>query len=654
MKLNIFKRGFSLTELLIVLVIVAVLFAAMAPIMTKRKSSDTIANEPVWSFVTNAKDAFYDPGVEGLSSAAYFGINPNALSGSYRPYAKVYLRAKNNQNHIQFRYGEGNGTLTGLLSLDANGNLITSTAPEGSTKTFNSRGDNNTIAGLRAYANWDKKLNSSIGIGHAALAEPGADNSNDIAIGANSGQYLSGSNNILIGANTGRGKNGISDTVAIGGRVLSLDSSSGSNNVFVGYGVATAGFSSSNATKNTIVASGMYGGSRAKHNTIVGYEVYDGNFEYSRDVTAVGYNACNSIIMGSAYSNQGSKTCIGYASANNNGLNSSPTPANWSNDKFDHVFIGGTPNGFNGRSVLEIHNMDSTQAGTLVAQPNVAPTVVLNSNFVLRGNLYMPFADTGKLGSPAFSMPLNTVSSQETADDYCGRNCGTGRKKYRTYPKCGILGTIIGAIVEAIAAVIAIPTAGIGSVAFVTAWGAVAGGTIGSVFNPNGHKRAKEPASASAMAFGTQERLAPVCMDGRGYPTNTTNCPNLQLSDIRLKENITENTDALDKIMYVMPYNYTFKNDKSNTANVGVMAQDLKEFLPDSVFEGKDGYLGIQWDGMFYATINSIKKIDKDLDTLATNLSDIEADTDVIAKKHKSTQKRIDELTKRINKLENK
>ena len=87
MNLNIFKKAFSLTELLIVLVIVAVLFSAMLPIMTKRKTGSTSSNEPVWMFVNedDQKDAFYDPGTPTWTSTAFIGVDPLDIADT-KPY----------------------------------------------------------------------------------------------------------------------------------------------------------------------------------------------------------------------------------------------------------------------------------------------------------------------------------------------------------------------------------------------------------------------------------------------------------------------------------------------------------------------------------------------------------------------------------------
>ncbi|MDE6138648.1 MAG: prepilin-type N-terminal cleavage/methylation domain-containing protein, partial [Candidatus Gastranaerophilales bacterium] len=156
MNLNIFKKAFSLTELLIVLVIVAVLFSAMLPIMTKRKIGSTSTNEPVWMFVNedDQKDAFYDPGTPSWTSTAFIGVDPLDIA-DFKPYSKVVLKAKKYQDMIQFRYGNnGNGNLAGVFAIDNKGNIITSSKLNGDdANNYNSifaNGSNNTIAGMTA------------------------------------------------------------------------------------------------------------------------------------------------------------------------------------------------------------------------------------------------------------------------------------------------------------------------------------------------------------------------------------------------------------------------------------------------------------------------------------------------------------------------
>ncbi len=81
-------------------------------------------------------------------------------------------------------------------------------------------------------------------------------------------------------------------------------------------------------------------------------------------------------------------------------------------------------------------------------------------------------------------------------------------------------------------------------------------------------------------------------------------------SDRRLKYVGKEFTSGLDKIRQLKVFNYTFKKDKTKTPHVGVIAQDLQKVFPDAVKKGKDGFLTIRFEDMFYAMINAIKELD--------------------------------------------
>ena len=81
-------------------------------------------------------------------------------------------------------------------------------------------------------------------------------------------------------------------------------------------------------------------------------------------------------------------------------------------------------------------------------------------------------------------------------------------------------------------------------------------------------------------------------------------------SDRRLKYVGKEFTSGLDKIRQLKVFNYTFKKDKIKTPHVGVIAQDLQKVFPDAVKKGKDGFLTIRFEDMFYAMINAIKELD--------------------------------------------
>ncbi len=109
--------------------------------------------------------------------------------------------------------------------------------------------------------------------------------------------------------------------------------------------------------------------------------------------------------------------------------------------------------------------------------------------------------------------------------------------------------------------------------------------------------------------------------------------PSLHSSDRRLKYVGKESASGLNKIRQLKVFNYTFKKDTTKTPHVGVIAQDLQKVFPNAVQKGKDGFLTIRMEDMFYAVINAIKELDA---------------------KYQAQEKRINELEKRIEKLEAK
>ena len=594
------KQAFSLTELLIVLVVIAILFAAMAPIVTKRRNGADIANENVWNYVNDddQMDAFYDPGMRTWTSTAVFGFTPSKLES---PYAKTIIKAKPKQRMIQFRYGSGSGISTGSLFLDDKNNIYLTSNNDKLVNVDKSK--STTAAGLGALSN-RSDVTYSVALGSDAFkGDKDTSSANDTiinAIGSASSKNLKGvSTTTAIGALSNQSRLNPVYTVAIGGQSLASFDYQPQKSVYVGYSTGAGEKNTSNVAYNTILGSSYPGGEGSNSNTILGYNSYTNGYEAAKHVTAVGAYTCNSIKGVKSDSANAGRTCIGFGS----GREYNNTPDAFTQDDYDRVFLGGTPlGGFNGRGVVEVHNINTSytalmedEAGNKESLPS--NSVVMNSNIVVRGGLYT-YSPKKLVGHRPIGIdPAWTNNFQCHGDYYLSVS---GKRGYH------------------------------------------ANNTPGSFGKP-GDK------SESFFEAGN------TCGGLDKYPTGTSGCPNLKTtSDRRLKDNISENNSGLKEILTLKPYEYIFKSDKKKTPQVGVIAQDLQKVFPNSVHQSEDGYLHIRWDEMFYAMINAIKTLDKKVVQIASDITGMESDVKQLKSSHSKIQKQIASLNERATKLERK
>ena len=401
-----YKNAFSLTELLIVLVIVALLFAALAPVVTKRAKSDIAAKDSVWHFVDSdpERSSYFDSGINGWHSSLYVGQN----AGNSEDDAKLVINSSGNQNQIQLRYSpnnetRGNGVASANILL-RNGNVFFGD----DLSNLSDSSKYSSIAGINLFnALSNTYLSNATIIGnHAAngaVLSTTATNGDmyNIFVGANAGAGAANlsSNavgNIYIGESAGAGAaNATNNTnnIAIGHKAMSYQTN-GYNNIFIGAG--TGNDFGNNAKDNTVIGSLFSGGT--VNNTVIGYGTYNKNVQGRHDLTAIGKGACDAI--GKTNSQI---TCIGaYSGSTGKYFNSNIEISG------QHIYIGGKSESFGGRSPLEIHHNGADRA-----------SVVLNSNLVVKGNLYIGPSDnmyslrrdTYSLGNPLCSNESSTISS---------------------------------------------------------------------------------------------------------------------------------------------------------------------------------------------------------------------------------------------------
>ena len=595
------KSAYTIAEVMIVLLILTVIFAAFAPIITKRKLSSYKSSNAIWNKYNETKgfDAYFDPSNTKNTGTAFFGVKPDShgsVTSTLTPLSRVVIRSgpvtsgNKLQRQIQFRFGRlaGNadekkyGKFAGTWLMDRQNVLLGGAYPNLDNTPDNIEARDNVAIGYQSM-NALKNAQGNTALGLSALSENISGKYNT-AIGYNAGSALHESYNTYIGAGAGEKASGSRNT-AVG--YQAGYENSGSVNVFVGANAGRTGSGSYNVGIGYDALRSVSG----DYNVAIGTGALK-NLTTGSYNTAIGYNACQYVTTGSH------KTCIGYNSgpgANTQTSYMSET-GSWSRgqtvsdylgsktDNLERTYIGGRPYNYGGDAVMEIHNVGGTNSN-LINNPGVKSntTTVINGNLIVRGRAMMTIGS--KLWSFVEVDPKGS-SAEHSMGYYSNNNVGTilaGNQQdytvcYDTKVNTGILPVKLK------------------------------GG---------------------------------VCLDSTS-------------SDRRLKNIGTRSIAGLKELNQLKIYDYTFKNDKSKHSQIGVMAQDLQKVFPNSVFEGPDGYLRIRWDEMFFASINAIKELDRKIVSLVNRATKVETQIAKLEQENISLKTQVDALSVRVEKLKNK
>ena len=90
-------------------------------------------------------------------------------------------------------------------------------------------------------------------------------------------------------------------------------------------------------------------------------------------------------------------------------------------------------------------------------------------------------------------------------------------------------------------------------------------------------------------------------------------------SDISLKSNIQTLTNSLEVINNLRGCSYTYSSN--NISSIGVIAQEVKEILPEIVQESSDGYLSVSYGAMSGVFIEAIKELNSNVISLQNQVN---------------------------------
>lgn len=95
------------------------------------------------------------------------------------------------------------------------------------------------------------------------------------------------------------------------------------------------------------------------------------------------------------------------------------------------------------------------------------------------------------------------------------------------------------------------------------------------------------------------------------------------VSDERLKDDITPLLNALEKIMQLKGVSFVMKEDPASTIELGLIAQDVEKVYPELIQENDDGIKRLNYIGMIGPLVESIKELNTKNNTLEFKLENL-------------------------------
>lgn len=700
-------NAFTLAEMMVVMLIMSIVLAAMAPVMTTKNKVD---NSSPWKYSpNNSSDAYFG---QGASMRAMIG----QLNGEDTDNGKLIINNLGSSfSHILFKNGN---TILGDLYMSGN-NLILGQRNGSST----SLGQNNINIGPNNWPSTDITGQSNIIIGDNAMTHLST-GSNNIGLGTTLTALTTGTGNVTIGDNslisvtTGDGNIGLGNEANPAITTASKTIAIGTNSVASSNGAIAIG---SNLTSSEAHGAALDAAqARVSYSIAIGNNATSGaNSGGGQNSIAIGYQAkanstsdsgTSGIAIG-AYSNAGDHSvALGTSALNSNTTGSDNIAVGTSALKSNTTGPGNIAIGENtlysntrGDDNIAIGRNALYQSDTGGGNIAIGYQAMYHQNDINTGNTavgYQAMVGTNsasnyhntaigyralnRAGNSAKSAGQNTaVGSGALENNVTGYgNTAIGSDALNTVRQ-GDYNTGLGYF--ACANVTGSNKTCIGASSGPSYSAALGQGTEKTIFLGDADTTVYIPGNlvvgkrafigASLGDSGTKRN----CLfyntergwhgvygykssgDRDSWDFNMDDMINGRMwndfrlgftlknyiSDRRLKYVGTNNNDGLDKIKQLKVFNYVYKKDTTKTPHVGVIAQDLQKVFPNAVKKGTDGFLTIRMEDMFYAVINAIKELDAKITALQKENQELKQ----LVKQVQEDNKRLDQ---RLQKLEAK
>ena len=691
--------------MMVVMLILSIIMAAFAPVMTTRSKVDL--SSP-WRWSSNNSDIYYGIGdtqtamigqrkkktgdlesrlvintSSSVSGQNHILFKSGGDTSSSKILAKLYLDVKENillsngstsgQRSVSFGYNSllnnsGNYNVAlGYNNLSSNNSGSSNIAIGDSSLSNNSTGGNNVSIGTSLTNNTSGSYNTVVGDDSLKGNTTG---SNNVSIGYNSlNSLISGSGNIAIGSESNKSiGSSVSNSISIGSSSLGVSDRSISigteSRVDSAEGIAIGYQSYARDGSSIAIGSpGTYGSSNPAQSLGSGsisigdasqalssrsISIGPGTSARASSSLAIGEetiaSGLNSIAIGSSSSSTGgASTAIGYLASSSGSSGTSLGYYAKSNSEGSAFGNHSTATGYYGVAVGSYSNGAGDSSIAIGYKANAKA----NNNIAIGYDACQYVNGSNKICIGAFSGP-SYGSTWANASDTQERIFIGGKSKFNNRSSVLEVHNTSERISN-----------GTWIYGGMNASGVVINGSLivrGPIFTASRDNNAGSWSHSYSTALGVLEHYGSNPNNGVGDHYMVSRMPKdgntpekfhplvYSSSDKRLKYVGNEFKNGLDKISQLKIYNYTFKKDKEQIPHVGVIAQDLQKVFPEAVKKGKDGFLQIRLEDMFYALINSVKELDVKVTDLSNQVKILQEQNKEIIKQNKRIESRLKAL----------
>lgn len=690
--------AFTLSEMMIVLLIVSVISAATIPTITQQKqkpfktTDSTVITDGLWQsdrfggvFTNLSKDDKTQTVVVGKDTKNFTAATKEqykrALSFGYAKstYADVALILHKDQGTLADNDDRGqaifyeSGRYVGSMALKANNVLLGTNVMTHSTAGASLMHYSVMMGYYAGYANQNNGLPGwNVIVGEYAMANQVVDTTNIVAIGKYAAYHSTyESNNISIGecassnicygpvkyANLSTGSvNSTSWNVAVGsmaGRLgyrpntPKVDYQTVRDNVSIGYYSGNYGYGQT----------GNYGRDMQMDNVAIG--VYSGLNNHYANTVNIGYFAGGSVASASA----------GYTAIKENNINIGNYAG--ANDDIGSYFAGVTLSSV-GQNISIGNYAGFSKMG-------LSRSVLVGSFAGANSKGHVSVATTDRPSSTGIGY-YAMYASQSTNTTAIGAYAGSGSSGLKNlylgrragFSHQGSSNIFIGYAAGANSSLNSTISIGYeagrwssGSNNVFIGYGA---GHFGSTKVTGSNKYIVLPYASSSFMSDTGNKFSAtstkpqmIIGPGYGFPGGSSFNNTILLlysnyiyarqttvtpfsSDRRAKENIVKAKYGINVIRNLNTYVYNFKNDPTKALQVGLIAQEVQKYMPEAVkINIYTGKLMIDFDWILFPVANAIKDVD-------ATLTAIQKDLLVQAKDLISLEKRVDKLDRKVSK----